>query len=78
MCIRDSVRAVAAGLGDVADEVRVPADHAGQRPVRCLDRLQHAVALLGPLEDCLLYTSVAADERSSVDLGGRRIIKKKT
>ena len=27
---------------------------------------------------CLLYTSDAADERSSVDLGGRRIIKKKT
>ena len=26
---------------------------------------------------CLLYTSDAADERSSVDLGGRRIIKKK-
>ena len=25
---------------------------------------------------CLLYTSDAADERSSVDLGGRRIIKK--
>ena len=31
-----------------------------------------AVALI-----CLLYTSDAADERSSVDLGGRRIIKKK-
>ncbi len=30
------------------------------------------------LKDCLLYTSDAADERSSVDLGGRRIIKKKT
>src|SRR5678815_6099742 len=32
-----------------------------------------------PLElyPCLLYTSDAADERSSVDLGGRRIIKKK-
>ena len=29
-------------------------------------------------EACLLYTSDAADERSSVDLGGRRIIKKKT
>ena len=28
-------------------------------------------------ECCLLYTSDAADERSSVDLGGRRIIKKK-
>ena len=30
------------------------------------------------LQICLLYTSDAADERSSVDLGGRRIIKKKT
>ena len=29
------------------------------------------------LTPCLLYTSDAADERSSVDLGGRRIIKKK-
>ena len=28
-------------------------------------------------DPCLLYTSDAADERSSVDLGGRRIIKKK-
>src|SRR5678815_2164330 len=34
-------------------------------------------ALLGPPRGCLLYTSDAADERSSVDLGGRRIIKKK-
>ena len=30
-----------------------------------------------PSRACLLYTSDAADERSSVDLGGRRIIKKK-
>ena len=29
------------------------------------------------IDRCLLYTSDAADERSSVDLGGRRIIKKK-
>ena len=29
------------------------------------------------IQICLLYTSDAADERSSVDLGGRRIIKKK-
>ena len=28
-------------------------------------------------KNCLLYTSDAADERSSVDLGGRRIKKKK-
>ena len=33
-----------------------------------------AIALIAA---CLLYTSDAADERSSVDLGGRRIIKKK-
>ena len=31
----------------------------------------------GVLWVCLLYTSDAADERSSVDLGGGRIIKKK-
>ena len=28
-------------------------------------------------QSCLLYTSDAADEEDSVDLGGRRIIKKK-
>ena len=32
----------------------------------------------GRADNCLLYTSDAADERSSVDLGGRRIIKKKS
>ena len=32
---------------------------------------------IGSFLSCLLYTSDAADERSSVDLGGRRIIKKK-
>ena len=32
---------------------------------------------LSLFRDCLLYTSDAADERSSVDLGGRRMIKKK-
>ena len=35
-------------------------------------------ALEDTYKRCLLYTSDAADERSSVDLGGRRIIKKKT
>ena len=30
-----------------------------------------------PLNICLLYTSDAADEGLGVDLGGRRIIKKK-
>ena len=43
--------------------------------------IQTTQALAGRFESlrcsCLLYTSDAADERSSVDLGGRRIIKKK-
>ena len=42
---------------------------------------QHGIATVSPQDpprwSCLLYTSDAADERSSVDLGGRRIIKKK-
>ena len=36
------------------------------------------IGSIEPINTCLLYTSDAADERSSVDLGGRRIIKKKT
>ena len=66
MCIRDSVDTdVAVEFVEVLGE-RLP------RPVDAvLERGQrHAF--------CLLYTSDAADERSSVDLGGRRIIKKKT
>ena len=35
------------------------------------------MVIMGLRNGCLLYTSDAADERSSVDLGGRRIIKKK-
>ena len=46
------------------------------------EELHQRPGSLGKLEAeedlvCLLYTSDAADERSSVDLGGRRIIKKK-
>src|SRR5678815_5217091 len=39
--------------------------------------LPDILALIDDEKICLLYTSDAADERSSVDLGGRRIIKKK-
>src|SRR5678815_3121440 len=35
---------------------------------------QSMIRIQGHSWDCLLYTSDAADERSSVDLGGRRII----
>ena len=65
MCIRDSLRhGDAEPLGHGADgDVFAPPDGAQLVPKR--------------LGSCLLYTSDAADERSSVDLGGRRIIKKK-
>ena len=77
--IRDLVRS--RGLGDVY-----------KRQPRCIRRFSYevtspsnpAIACLVPSlsinpapSACLLYTSDAADERSSVDLGGRRIIKKK-
>src|SRR5678815_1905892 len=45
------------------------------RPFRKLSLLENVA--LAAYYGCLLYTSDAADERSSVDLGGRRIIKKK-
>src|SRR5678816_2795076 len=41
------------------------------------DRIGYLPEERGLYKNCLLYTSDAADERSSVDLGGRRIIKKK-
>ena len=44
--------------------------------VRISDEIPSAF-VMGLIYPCLLYTSDAADERSSVDLGGRRIIKKK-
>src|SRR5665648_163576 len=42
-----------------------------------LSSLLHDLHDLAQHERCLLYTSDAADEEDSVDLGGRRIIKKK-
>eukprot|EP00658_Telonema_sp_P-2_P082288 TRINITY_DN866_c0_g1_i4.p2 TRINITY_DN866_c0_g1~~TRINITY_DN866_c0_g1_i4.p2 ORF type:complete len:132 (-),score=50.97 TRINITY_DN866_c0_g1_i4:58-453(-) len=41
------------------------------------DLLSNDVVTDGRIVTCLLYTSDAADEEDSVDLGGRRIIKKK-
>ena len=38
---------------------------------------ESVVAFLDKVCDCLLYTSDAADEAIGVDLGGRRIIKKR-
>ena len=59
---------------DDEDEVRRSDPRAG-----ILDpRFDLEFAAFGECDGCLLYTSDAADERFSVDLGGRRIIKKKT
>ena len=61
---------------DIAGVLYHPSTHALQAFATMWTRTAwHAVdASIAP---CLLYTSDAADERSSVDLGGRRLIKKK-
>ena len=77
--IRDLVRS--RGLGDVYKRQH---QCRGDRPSWQAWHFRLTGILLGATRSlrrrpytCLLYTSDAADERSSVDLGGRRIIKKK-
>ena len=77
--IRDLVRS--RGLGDVYKRQGNPEGWcAPVKPGMLLfecDGVSREVAEEAMRLACLLYTSDAADERSSVDLGGRRIIKKK-
>ena len=66
MCIRDRIASVGyteKAAKEAGYEIKV-----GKFPFSASGKASAA---------CLLYTSDAADERSSVDLGGRRIIKKK-
>ena len=67
MCIRASLNAA---VDDAIDACRRARQRGGNQ-VGLLDRADADTR-------CLLYTSDAADERSSVDLGGRRIIQKNT
>ena len=67
MCIRDSNNAIREAFK--GDQIEIKTDGAKQEGDK--PKVEKRVV-------CLLYTSDAADERSSVDLGGRRIIKKKT
>ena len=67
MCIRDSTNSKYLPGASLPEKLKATTDIA--EAVSGAD-----VVIMG----CLLYTSDAADERSSVDLGGRRIIKKKT
>mgnify|MGYP003381618885 CR=1 FL=1 len=77
--IRDLVRS--RGLGDVYKRqgprlFARPAPRGARRSV-VAPRPGYGGGVGAGHRPCLLYTSDAADERSSVDLGGRRIIKKK-
>ena len=69
------------GLGDVYKRQLRTREEDAARAVAGLPgavRLRLLRALPGePLRACLLYTSDAADDLLCVDLGGRRIIKKK-
>ena len=77
--IRDLVRS--RGLGDVYKRQTLTCEAyrgVGTMTIATRPLTQITVEALHLLyAHCLLYTSDAADERSSVDLGGRRIIKKK-
>eukprot|EP00656_Telonema_subtile_P016706 TRINITY_DN1884_c0_g1_i2.p1 TRINITY_DN1884_c0_g1~~TRINITY_DN1884_c0_g1_i2.p1 ORF type:complete len:103 (-),score=9.00 TRINITY_DN1884_c0_g1_i2:5-313(-) len=68
--LRGSKRAMAPIL---STKLKRPSDYkrSNVRVRLAQGRFQHSV------KSCLLYTSDAADEEDSVDLGGRRIIKKK-
>ena len=92
MCIRDSFEPFPADRIELALQVESdrmanclfdPAEAESERTVIISERegSENSYAYLLSEEvqalACLLYTSDAADERSSVDLGGRRIIKKK-
>ena len=78
--IRDLVRS--RGLGDVYKRQSCNStwllDHETDFGHKADELMTLLEELFQQPEACLLYTSDAADERSSVDLGGRRIIKKKT
>ena len=77
--IRDLVRS--RGLGDVYKrqvfDSEDPDKGTSFREAVCMAEAKFGTLGTTGSYTCLLYTSDAADERSSVDLGGRRIIKKK-
>ena len=77
--IRDLVRS--RGLGDVykrQEQVAGSIPAVGSKNTFFIPAHLNLFSIsLNTFSTCLLYTSDAADERSSVDLGGRRIIKKK-
>ena len=77
--IRDLVRS--RGLGDVYKRQVVKisdADPSGSRGFVIIEiPARNYSQFMAGIRGCLLYTSDAADDLLCVDLGGRRIIKKK-
>src|SRR5680860_1873313 len=61
-------------------EASVLVDQTNRKPVTLVQGLRKAIETgeMDAVKVCLLYTSDAADDLLCVDLGGRRIIKKKT
>ena len=78
--IRDLVRS--RGLGDVykrqRESLAVLSSMASFASLVTSFALSAALPARSRVTTCLLYTSDAADDLLCVDLGGRRIIKKKT
>ena len=77
MCIRDRLNNI-----KLPEGFRIAVFAEGVKNARSMCLTPGGTLFVGTREAgnvyaCLLYTSDAADERSSVDLGGRRIIKKK-
>ena len=66
---RPVVRGTGVSVQTIAEQSQL-----GRSPQQIVEDFEDVLTLA---QVCLLYTSDAADERSSVDLGGRRIIKKK-
>ena len=73
MCIRDRGR-----IEQIKAQIETTtSDFDREKLQERMAKLAGGVAVIkvgAATETCLLYTSDAADERSSVDLGGRRII----
>ena len=65
------------GNGRIARAVADMLLFRAQRSPNGVEEPQRFYSMSAQIRTCLLYTSDAADERSSVDLGGRRIIQKK-
>eukprot|EP00656_Telonema_subtile_P050841 TRINITY_DN6691_c0_g1_i5.p1 TRINITY_DN6691_c0_g1~~TRINITY_DN6691_c0_g1_i5.p1 ORF type:complete len:389 (-),score=83.75 TRINITY_DN6691_c0_g1_i5:47-1213(-) len=73
-CLKELPEVAPPPEGELVRQLQRPIDEHAEGVVKVMCELSGGAEGCG---DCLLYTSDAADEEDSVDLGGRRIIKKK-